>query len=144
MSSVRSTFLIKLPYSDNLTRFTRNYSGNEVGLSQDKRKIRAEGPRTGKTPLPPKLTAPRLKNTLVRERLLTRLDQLCDQHAVIWISAPAGSGKTTLVGDDLAQHKRRCLWYQIDEGDNDVASFFITWGWLRHQACTTAAPFENT
>ncbi len=33
-----------------------------------------------------------------------------------WISAPAGSGKTTLVASFLEAHKIPCLWYQIDEG----------------------------
>jgi ATP/maltotriose-dependent transcriptional regulator MalT len=43
---------------------------------------------------------------------------------VTWITSPGGSGKTTLVADYLAEKKLPCLWYQIDERDGDIASFF--------------------
>ena len=41
-----------------------------------------------------------------------------------WISAPAGSGKTTLVASFLEANKIPYLWYQMDEGDTDIATFF--------------------
>jgi ATP/maltotriose-dependent transcriptional regulator MalT len=37
---------------------------------------------------------------------------------------PPGTGKTTLVANYIELRKLPCLWYQLDEGDGDVASFF--------------------
>ncbi|MBV6518549.1 MAG: HTH-type transcriptional regulator MalT [Candidatus Brocadia fulgida] len=45
-------------------------------------------------------------------------------YPVTWISAHAGSGKTTLVASYLAARKFPFLWYQVDEGDADIATFF--------------------
>ena len=45
-------------------------------------------------------------------------------YPVTWVSAPAGSGKTTLVASYLAVRKFPFLWYQVDESDADIASFF--------------------
>lgn len=47
---------------------------------------------------------------------------------VIWISAPAGSGKTTLAASYLDSRKLPCLWYRVDEGDVDIATFFYYMG----------------
>ncbi|MBI5409204.1 MAG: hypothetical protein HZA14_07550 [Nitrospirae bacterium] len=55
---------------------------------------------------------------------------------VSWVSAPPGSGKTSLVASYLDHCKRRCLWYQVDEGDADIATFFYYMG----QAAKNAAP----
>ena len=76
-----------------------------------------------------KLTPPNLRNTCARERLFTRLDQLRNSPAV-WISAPGGSGKSTLVASYLQARDERAFWYQIDEGDADAASFFYHMGLL--------------
>jgi ATP/maltotriose-dependent transcriptional regulator MalT/DNA-binding SARP family transcriptional activator len=46
------------------------------------------------------------------------------KHPVIWITAPPGAGKTTLVSSYLDQRKLKNLWYQVDEGDVDVATLF--------------------
>ncbi len=40
------------------------------------------------------------------------------------MSGPPGAGKTTLVASYLAARRLRGLWYQVDRGDADVASFF--------------------
>jgi ATP/maltotriose-dependent transcriptional regulator MalT len=58
-----------------------------------------------------------------RKRLVGRLDSLRGKKT-IWISASAGSGKTTLVANWLDARKMPCLWYQADEGDADIATFF--------------------
>ncbi len=43
---------------------------------------------------------------------------------VIWIQSPAGAGKTTLISSYLETSRIPCLWYQMDEGDSDLATFF--------------------
>lgn len=37
---------------------------------------------------------------------------------------PPGAGKTTLAASYLDSQKRPLLWYQLDEGDADAATFF--------------------
>jgi LuxR family maltose regulon positive regulatory protein len=70
-----------------------------------------------------KITRPRLTGTVARERLFGLLDS-GRERPVIWIAAPGGSGKTTLVASWLDSRKSPCVWYQIDEGDGDIATFF--------------------
>jgi ATP/maltotriose-dependent transcriptional regulator MalT/DNA-binding SARP family transcriptional activator len=41
-----------------------------------------------------------------------------------WITAPAGAGKTSLASSWIESRRSPCLWYQIDAGDADPASFF--------------------
>jgi len=74
-----------------------------------------------------KTTRPSQAETLVRPRLVRRLD-LARRKPVTWLWAPPGAGKTTLVASYLAARKTRGLWYQIDEGDADVATFFYYLG----------------
>ncbi len=47
---------------------------------------------------------------------------------VTWISGPPGSGKTTLAASYLDRVAVPSLWYQLDEGDADVATFFYYLG----------------
>lgn len=70
-----------------------------------------------------KLTRPRLYRTLPRERLFQRLDE-AREHQAVWIASSPGSGKTTLVSSYLESRKLNAVWYQIDSGDADPASFF--------------------
>ncbi len=70
-----------------------------------------------------KITPPRLSAVLARSRLFRRLDA-GRVGPLIWISAPAGSGKTTLVKSWLDERKLLSLWYQCDAGDADLATFF--------------------
>lgn len=53
---------------------------------------------------------------------------LDDHQAVTWISGPAGSGKTMLVASYLDANRFPCLWYKVDAGDNDCATFFYYMG----------------
>jgi DNA-binding SARP family transcriptional activator len=62
-----------------------------------------------------------------RERLFRRLDQ-ARHRPVIWISGPAGSGKTTLASSYIEARALPCLWYQVDAGDADLATFFYYLG----------------
>jgi len=74
-----------------------------------------------------KLSPPRLAAVFPRIRLFNKLDEA--RHCpVVWISAPGGSGKTTLVADYLKSQGLATNWYQVDAGDADVASFFYHLG----------------
>jgi len=73
--------------------------------------------------LPAKIIRPRLFDAAHRTRLFDLLDAHSDRP-LVWVSGPPGSGKTTLLGGYLAHAKVPTLWYRLDEGDNDPASFF--------------------
>ncbi|MCU0580757.1 MAG: hypothetical protein MUF69_14650, partial [Desulfobacterota bacterium] len=55
---------------------------------------------------------PVLPKALPRERLFRQLDRFQDGPA-IWVSGPAGSGKTTLVSSYLQDRRIPNLWYQV-------------------------------
>ncbi len=40
------------------------------------------------------------------------------------MSGPGGAGKTSLVSSYIEEHGLSCLWFQIDSGDADLATFF--------------------
>jgi LuxR family transcriptional regulator, maltose regulon positive regulatory protein len=77
-----------------------------------------------------KLTRPRQNAVVARERLFQRLDELL-AHPVVWIVGPPGAGKTSLLSSYAEARGRPTLWYQIDPGDVDAATFFH---YLRHAA----------
>lgn len=92
-----------------------------------------------KTAVPAKISRPRLRKVYERARLFQRLEELRSCPAT-WIEGPAGSGKTTLIASYLDARELPCLWYQVDEGDEDVASFFYYLG----LACKQATPRKRT
>jgi LuxR family maltose regulon positive regulatory protein len=57
-----------------------------------------------------------------RPRLIERLNTGLHSKLTL-ISAPAGFGKTTLVGEWLAASKRPTAWLSLDAGDNDPTRF---------------------
>ena len=71
-----------------------------------------------------KISRPRLPEVASRPRLFTLLDE-GRQRSIIWVSGSAGSGKTTLVADYLDTWALDDIWYQADESDGDVATFFF-------------------
>lgn len=71
-----------------------------------------------------KVRRPRLEQVYARRRLLQTLDSAHKHHRIVWLVGPPGAGKTTLASSYVEARGLPCLWYQIDEGDNDVASFF--------------------
>jgi LuxR family maltose regulon positive regulatory protein len=75
-----------------------------------------------------KLTPPRLSQVFLRTRLFERITDALASHPVIWIGAPAGAGKTTLVTSYLQEQSVRPLYYSVDAGDMDPASFFYYLG----------------
>lgn len=70
-----------------------------------------------------KISAPRLFGIVARERLFARLDENRGRP-LIWIEGPPGAGKTTLAASYLEARGMPALWYQLDAGDVDPASFF--------------------
>src|SRR5262245_2024767 len=74
-----------------------------------------------------KTTRPTLATTVARPRLFRLLDRAW-RRPVTWVWGPPGAGKTTLVASYLRARKARSLWYQLDEGDADVATFFYYLG----------------
>jgi ATP/maltotriose-dependent transcriptional regulator MalT len=77
-----------------------------------------------------KVSPPILPDIVDRNRLHRRL-QLSSQGRVTWVGAPAGSGKTVLIASHIRRHSVPCLWYRVDEGDNDPGTVFV---WLRAAA----------
>lgn len=73
--------------------------------------------------LPAKVTLPRIKNCFRRRRVFRLLDRYRNKP-IIWISGPAGSGKTVLTSSYLEYREIKYLWYQVDGRDNDPTSFF--------------------
>ncbi len=73
-------------------------------------------------PVLAKIDRPRVSSNHARPRLFAHLESLCDRR-LIWLSAPAGSGKTTTVATWLQSRDATVVWYQCDEGDADIASF---------------------
>ena len=74
-----------------------------------------------------KVTHPTLTGVLPRKRLFNLLDRM-RKRPVIWVSGPPGCGKTTLVSSYLDARELPCLWYQVDAGDADPATFFYYLG----------------
>lgn len=74
-----------------------------------------------------KISRPHLPKVYLRERLFAHLDSVAEKP-LVWLTAPGGSGKTTLVTSWLDSRKRPSLWFQVDEGDIDLAAFFYYLG----------------
>lgn len=70
-----------------------------------------------------KLTPPSTARLLPRPRLFERLDAARSQQ-LIWITAPAGSGKTALASSWLADRVPEALWLRLDGDDSEPATFF--------------------
>ena len=85
-----------------------------------------------------KISPPVLKNVYPRERLFDRLDNLLNRP-IVWVSGPAGCGKTSAVASYIKDRQLPCIWYQMDEGDADPATFIYYLG----LASKKAAPWRK-
>lgn len=77
--------------------------------------------------IPAKVSMPSLRGVLPRQRLFDALDN-GRAGAAIWVTGPAGAGKTTLIASYLEQQRLPHVWCRVDEGDADVAAFFYYLG----------------
>lgn len=81
--------------------------------------------------LPPpiaKITRPVPSGCLPRTRLFRLVDRSRKKVSLLWICGPPGCGKTTLVSTYLEARNIPALWYRVDAGDDDLASFFYYLG----------------
>ncbi|MEK6209665.1 MAG: BTAD domain-containing putative transcriptional regulator [Pseudomonadota bacterium] len=65
---------------------------------------------------------------VARERLFAKLDDAREHRPAICVVGPPGAGKTTLVASWLDARGIRGIWYQVDPGDADLATFFYYLG----------------
>lgn len=77
-----------------------------------------------KQPQLAKLTRPRLHKAVERSRLFAVLDEAHDHKPAICVVGPPGAGKTTLAASWLDARGIKGIWYQVDPGDADLATFF--------------------
>ena len=84
--------------------------------------LRCRRPVSARSPALAKLTRPKLYDALPRPRLFALLDEAVTRP-IVWVCAPPGAGKTTLVASYLEARGLRHLWYQIDIADSDPATF---------------------
>lgn len=80
-----------------------------------------------KSAITTKITPPRLNNIVHRERLYKLIGDNSNAP-VKWISSPGGYGKTTLISAFIDKRNATHLWYKVDAGDRDIASFFYHLG----------------
>jgi ATP/maltotriose-dependent transcriptional regulator MalT/DNA-binding SARP family transcriptional activator len=76
---------------------------------------------------PSRGSRPILRKAVPRERLFKQLDRF-QEGPVIWVSGPGGCGKTTLVSSYQQERGIPSLWYQVEEADKDLATFFYNLG----------------
>ena len=78
--------------------------------------------RARRKPALGKLRPPRLGRAFARDRLFAEIDTASTVPG-LWISGPAGFGKTTLVATYLEARGLPCAWLQLDAGDSDPSTF---------------------
>lgn len=89
-----------------------------------------------------KITPPPRREAYPRTRLFRLLDR-ARKRELVWITAPPGAGKTTLVSSYIQLRKLRRLWYQVDDGDADLASFFHYLGLAVRQVARSRRPLPK-
>ena len=74
-----------------------------------------------------KLSRPRVYRVSPRERLFRLLDER-REHPAVWLAGAPGAGKTVLVASYLEARRLTGIWYHVDPGDADPATFFYYLG----------------
>ncbi|MDT7689194.1 MAG: hypothetical protein QOE46_1953 [Acidobacteriota bacterium] len=106
-----------------------NVPNRQQGSIHDTQPPSAAPPKLPTFFLRTKLLPPRPAPSLLpRPRLVERLQQNLP-HAVTLVTAPAGSGKTTLVADFIRTGGHPFVWYQLDQADSDPLVFL---GYVTH------------
>jgi len=75
----------------------------------------------------PKITRPHVASSYHRTDLHNLLDEAYSRRLVV-VSGPPETGKSTLVATYIESRNLPSIWYQVDEGDNDLATFFHFFG----------------
>ncbi|NVN89753.1 MAG: hypothetical protein HXX11_04050 [Desulfuromonadales bacterium] len=70
-----------------------------------------------------KISRPLMTDIVPRERLFRLLDS-SRLRPIIWVNGPGGAGKSSLVASYIDSRMLPCLWYQVDSGDEDIATLF--------------------
>ena len=83
---------------------------------------------SARAPAIAKLTRPKPYDALSRPRLYALLDEAAAGYPIVWVGAPPGAGKSTLVSDWIQARDRPNLWYQVDPGDAVLTPV----GWWHH------------
>jgi LuxR family maltose regulon positive regulatory protein len=71
-----------------------------------------------------KVTRPTASKILLRKRLFECLKYRVNSP-VLWVTGPAGSGKTALVSSYIESQNIPCLWYKVDSKDADLETFYF-------------------
>jgi ATP/maltotriose-dependent transcriptional regulator MalT len=74
-----------------------------------------------------KLAPPNVEDAMQRPELYAQLDR-ARERPVVWVGAPAGSGKSTFIASYARARDLRCLWYSVDHRDADPAALFYYLG----------------
>lgn len=74
-----------------------------------------------------KISKPEVVGVIQRKGLFSLLDKL-RKKPIVWISGMPGSGKTTFVVNYLKGRKIPYMYYHLDEGDNELSTFFYYMG----------------
>ena len=79
--------------------------------------------RGGKSVSLAKTMRPGLLSVVQRTSLFERLDRGAER-GIVWVAGPPGAGKTTLVSSYIEHRRLVHIWYQVDRGDANAATFF--------------------
>jgi|GEM_PF-3507188 len=71
-----------------------------------------------------KATPPSPIGKVSRSRVNARVDDALLQNGAVWLTGPAGAGKSSAAATYLSSCSRSAFWYQIDTRDQDPGAFF--------------------